>query len=290
MININKIRVATNFLLKPFLVGAGFVMTLSPVFMMDAAVAGVFHASHTAFYEVSIGRVDDKSSIVDARGRMVVQWGLTCDGWTTHQRLIVGMAPGEGEPIVSETTISSFESLDGKTYSFDSEMKIGGETAELVRGKVNRPGPGQPGSARYSEPHGLILDLPGNTVFPFEHTIAVLEAAERGERRAFSYYFDGSQPDKSPMVANSLILGKSRHPSEGAQNTFGKLSDAKWWSVRLAMFDGQAARPGNEVPEFEMTQLLQENGVVRRFVFDFGDFTLIAALVEIEEIARPKCG
>ena len=275
---------------KTALGGAGLAMALLATFTTAPALAGMPHASHTAFYELSIGRVDAKSNIVDARGRMVAEWRLTCEGWTTNQRLIVSMAPGEGEPIASEVTMTSFESLDGKAYSFDSETKVGDETIELVRGKAKRPGPGQPGLARYSEPRGLVLELPGNTVFPFEHTIEVLKAAERGERRAFSYYFDGSQPDIAPMAANSLILGKSRQAREGAQNTFGKLSDAKWWSVRLAMFDGQAAGSGNEAPEFEMTQLLQENGVVRRFEFDYGDFTLVAALVKIEEIARPKCG
>jgi hypothetical protein len=275
---------------KTALAGAFLTMALSLTGVSSSALAGVTHASHTAFYELSIGRVDANSNIVDARGRMVAEWRLTCRGWTTNQRLIVSMAPGEGEPIASEVTMTSFESLDGKAYSFDSETKIGGETVELVRGKAKRPGPGLPGMARYSEPRGLVLDLPGNTVFPFEHTIEVLEAAARGERRAFSYYFDGSQPEISPMAANSLILGTSRKPEDGAQNTFGKLSDANWWLVRLAMFDGQAATSGNEAPEFEMTQLLQENGVVRRFEFDYGDFTLVAALVKIEEIARPKCG
>lgn len=251
--------------------------------------ASVTHASHRAFYEINIGRVDASSNIVDARGRMVAEWREACDGWTTNQRLVVSMAPGEGEPINSEVTLTSFESTDGKAYTFDSETKIGGETVELVRGKAERPGPGQPGKATYSVPSGTSLDLPADTVFPFEHTIKVLEAAERGERRSFNYYFDGSQPDISPMAANSLILGKPRDPSDGAQNTFGDLTDRKWWSIRLAMFDGRKPESGGEEPEFEMTQLLQDNGVVRKFEFDYGDFSLVAALVDIEEIDRPEC-
>lgn len=266
-----------------------FAVALSATVASGSAQADVTHASHRAFYEISIGRVDFNSNIVDARGRMVAEWRQACDGWTTNQRLIVSMAPSEGDPIESEVTMTTFESLEGDAYSFDSETKVGGETVEQVRGNAKRPGRGLPGTATYSEPRGLKLDLPGNTVFPFEHTIEILEAAERGERRAISYYFDGSQPGISPMIANTLILGKPSNATVGKYKKFGKLSDAKWWSVRLALFDGKAVGSGNEAPEFEMTQLLQDNGVVRKFEFDYGKFTLVAGLVKIVEIAEPKC-
>lgn len=270
--------------------GLGLTLSLAGIAVSAPAQAGVTHASHRAFYEIEIGRVDSGSSIVDARGRMVAEWREACDGWTTNQRLVVSMAPGEGEPIDSEVTLTSFESLDGTSYTFDSETKIGGETVELVRGKAERPGPGQAGNAVYTVPAGTRLDLPANTVFPFEHTITVLEAAERGDRRSFAYYFDGSQPDISPMAANSLILGQPRAASDGTQNSFGDLTDRKWWSIRLAMFDGRTPGSGSEEPEFEMTQILQDNGVVRKFEFDYGEFSLVAALVEIEAIDRPSCG
>lgn len=267
-----------------------FAVILATAGVGSIAQAGVTHASHRAFYEISIGRVDPSSTIIDARGRMVAEWREACEGWTTTQRLLVSMAPGEGEPIKSEVKMTSFERSDGTEYTFDSETMIGGEIVEAVQGKAERQGPGQAGTATYEVPRGTVVEFPADTVFPFEHTIAVLEAAERGEKRAFSFYFDGSQPDISPMISNSLILGKSRDGAEGAQNQFGALSDRNWWSVRLAMFDGSPTSSGSEKPEFEMTQILQDNGIVRKFEFDYGEFSLVAALVEIEEIERPKCG
>ncbi len=270
--------------------GAILAVSFGTSALANMAQAGVTHASHRAFYEISIGRVDPSSTIIDARGRMVAEWREACEGWTTTQRLLVSMAPGEGEPINSEVKMTSFERIDGTEYTFDSQTMIGGETVEAVQGKAERPGLGQAGTATYQIPRGTVVEFPADTVFPFEHTIAVLEAAERGEKRAFSYYFDGSQPDISPMASNALILGKTRAGGDGDQNQFGALSDHNWWSVRLAMFDGSRASSGNEEPEFEMTQILQDNGVVRKFEFDYGDFSLVAALVEIEEIERPKCG
>lgn len=271
-----------------------FHATLAVVFattgLGSTAQAGVTHASHRAFYEISIGRVDPGSTIIDARGRMVAEWREACEGWTTTQRLLVSMAPGEGEPIKSEVKMTSFERSDGTEYTFDSETMIGGEIVEAVQGRAERAGPGKAGTATYNVPRGTVVEFPADTVFPFEHTIAVLEAAQRGEKRAFSYYFDGSQPDISPMASNALILGKPRDGADGDQNGFGALSDHVWWPVRLAMFDGSPASSSNEKPEFEMTQILQDNGVVRKFEFDYGEFSLIAALVEIEDIDRPECG
>lgn len=262
---------------------------LAALLVPDSAGAVVTHASHRAFYEISIGHVETGSQIVDARGRMVAEWNRACDGWTSSQRLVVSMAPGEGEPINSEVVMTSFEALDGTLFSFDSETRIGGETVEAVKGAAERAGPGKAGRATYKEPRGVALDLPPDTVFPFEHTIAVIEAAERGEKRAFSHYFDGSQPENAPMAANSLILGKARDATDGSENGFGELSAHKWWPVRLAMFASSAGRGLNEEPEFEITQILQDNGIVRRFEFDYGEFSLVAALVEIEEIAPPRC-
>jgi len=279
------------------------MMTCSRRYLLHAAVAAVLffavrpeayaasatHASHRAFYEISIGRVDQGSSILDARGRMVTEWRRACEGWTTSQRLVVSMAPGEGEPIDSEVTLTSFENADGTEYVFDSEIRIGGETVELVRGRAAREAPGKVGKVTYEEPAGLSLDLPADTVFPFEHTLVLLDAAERGDRRAFNHYFDGSQPEISPLASNALILGKPRDGADGQFAQFGELTARKWWPIRLAMFNGRASHGGEEQPEFEMTQNLQDNGIVRSFEFDYGDFSLVASMVELEELDAPRC-
>jgi len=274
---------------RRYLVHAAVAAVLFFAVRPEAYAASATHASHRAFYEISIGRVDQGSSILDARGRMVTEWRRACEGWTTSQRLVVSMAPGEGEPIDSEVTLTSFENADGTEYVFDSETRIGGETVELVRGRAAREAPGKVGKVTYEEPAGLSLDLPADTVFPFEHTLVLLDAAERGDRRAFNHYFDGSQPEISPLASNALILGKPRDGADGQFAQFGELTARKWWPIRLAMFNGRVSHGGEEQPEFEMTQNLQDNGIVRSFEFDYGDFSLVASMVELEELDAPRC-
>jgi hypothetical protein len=163
---------------------------------------------------------------------------------------------------------------------------IGGEVAEEVRGRAERPARGEPGVANYSVPADLKIELPKNTLFPFEHTLSVIAAGQKGTVQETSYYFDGSQPELSPMVASLLILGGTRAAAEGAGADLGPVTNHPWWSVRMAMFPNATSQTE---PEFEMTQDVQDNGVVRRFVFDYGDFTMIASLVRIEELERARC-
>ena len=88
------------------------------------------------------------------------------------------------------------------------------------------------------------------------------------------------------MLANMLILGGARPANEGPGASLGAVTDHKWWSVRMALFPNSESQTE---PEFEITQDVQDNGVVRRFVFDYGDFSMVAKLVRIEELDRAQC-
>lgn len=262
-------------------VAIGLVTVAGPV-----SAATIQHAPHRGFYEVTLGKTDPSSQIRDVRGRMVAEWAHSCDGWTANQRLAVTLERQNGVNLDSEVTASSFESSDGTRFQFSSKSTIGGELAEEVRGKAERPARGKPGVAVYTVPADTRIELPADTLFPFEHTLALIAIAEDGKITDSSHYFDGSQPELSPMLASMLILGGSRPAEQGAGADLGAVTQHKWWSVRMAMFPQAESQTE---PEFEMTQDVQDNGVVRRFVFDYGDFTMVASLVRIEELERANC-
>lgn len=251
-----------------------------------AEAASVQHVAHRGFYEVTLGRSDPSSSIRSVDGRMVAEWAHSCDGWTANQRLAVTMQRQNGRDIESEVNATSFESVDGTNYQFSSKSTIGGEVAEEVRGKAERPGRGKPGVAIFSVPADLKIELPADTLFPFEHTLFVINAGEIGTTLVSRPYFDGSQPELAPMTLSMLMLGGARAADKGVGADLGTITDHKWWSVRLALF---ANATTESEAHFEFTQDFQDNGVVRRFVFDYGDFTMVASLVRIEELDRAQC-
>ena len=257
-----------------------------PAATKPADAAAVQHAAHRGFYEVTLGKSDASSPIRSVNGRMVAEWAQSCDGWTANQRLVVTLKRHNGADVDSEVTASSFESSDGTKFQFSSKSTIGGEVAEEVRGKAERPARGKPGIATFSIPAGTKIELPPDTLFPFEHTLSVIAAGEKGTVQESSHYFDGSQPELSPMVASMLIIGGVRAADEGPAANLGAVTEHKWWSVRMAMFSKSESQTE---PEFEMTQDVQDNGVVRRFVFDYRDFSMVASLVRIEELDRAQC-
>ena len=63
----------------------------------------------------------------------------------------------------------------------------------------------------------------------------------------------------------------------------GQFGQNGYWPVQTAYFK-PAAKAAE--PEYEINYSMQSNGVVRRYVIDYGDFTIIAELMKLEALPR----
>ena len=244
------------------------------------------HVPHIGFYELKLYKRAPSSTISNIQGRLVAEWSHSCHGWSSKQKMVLIMKDLSGKKINSQVNANSFESLDGKIYKFFSKSIVGGKVIEVVRGKVKRAARGMPGIATYELPLNKTIKLPGKTMFPYEHTLSIIDSGKIGTRQKSGYYFDGSQPNISPKKSTLIILGKARAPSEGLGIGLGKITERKWWRVRLALF----SKNKNKIsPEFEMTQDIQDNGVVRKFIFDYRNFSMTATLIKIQELDQASC-
>ncbi|MHA1567284.1 MAG: EipB family protein [Alphaproteobacteria bacterium] len=264
-----------------------FCGALLGVFAWVPGAAGAGLASHQALYELTLKSLRPNSNIVGAQGAMSVEWSRSCDGWTVNQRLRITLDLQSGPTQDTDVNFSSFESDDGLTYSFTTRTTSNGRVVDEYRGAVERVAAGEAAVARYSIPEDREVALPPGTVFPMAHTREVLDAAARGERTIWRRFFDGPRPDESPFGANVLITGGPGTGDEGPGAGLAPLMDSRWWPVRIAFFPGggQASEP-----DFEVEAKVQDNGVVREFVFDYGDFAMLATLSQIEALAEPVCG
>lgn len=242
---------------------------------------------HRALYELTLKTLTPNSNVVGAQGAMSVEWSHSCEGWTVNQRLRITLDLESGRSQETDVNFSSFESDDGLTYSFTTRTTSNGRVVDEFRGAVDRTAAGDASVARYSVPDGLEVVLPAGTVFPMAHTRDVLDAAARGERAIWRQFFDGPRPDESPFGANVLITGGPRTGDEGPGAGMAPLMNSRWWPLRIAFFPGGGQ--GSE-PDFEVEAKAQDNGVVREFVFDYGDFSMLAALSQIEPLDEPTCG
>ena len=60
------------------------------------------------------------------------------------------------------------------------------------------------------------------------------------------------------------------------RHELGEFGQKGYWPVQTAYFK-PAAKAAE--PEYEINYSIQSNGVVRRYVIDYGDFTIIAELI-----------
>lgn len=241
---------------------------------------------HRAFYEIKLQTADPDSNVSTAQGVMRQEWSQSCEGWVVGQRLLLNLEATNGAAVGTEVTFSSFEATDGSDYSFASKTVTNGEITDEYRGRARRPEPGALVEATYVVPEGQSRILPADTVFPMEHTRLLLAAAASGETRVSRLFFDGPRPQDSPFEANALILGEARPGDEGNAAGLGPITERPWWPVRVAFFPGGSRTPE---PDFELAADFQDNGVVRAYLFDYGDFVLDAELVRIEPLDVPSC-
>ena len=251
-----------------------------------SAAAATSLAPHQAFYSIKLRSADQGSNISSAKGVMRQEWNQSCEGWAVSQRMLLNLEASIGAAVSTEVHFSSFESTDSSEYNFTSRTVTNGEVTDEYRGRASRAEPGAEVEASYSVPVGESRLMPANTVFPMEHTRQLLAAADSGESRLSLPFFDGPRPQDSPFEANALILGEARAASEGTGAGLGPITERRWWSVRVAFFPGGSNDPE---PDFELAADFQDNGVVRAYQFDYGDFILEAELVRIEAHEVPAC-
>lgn len=248
-------------------------------------------ASHRAQYDLRLGHAVQSSPVNGARGRLVVEWQDTCEGFTTNQRLYTEFLTEDGGATVSDIWLSSWEARDNSLFRFTLTSLTNGAVDERVRGEARPGAKGAPaaamaGQAVYSEPKGERVPLPTNVLFPTAHMLALVTAARTGEHVLERSVFDGSRKDGLSDV--SAFIGRMQGPGaslgpKGLKNA-SPLMNARSWPVRLAFFTPAKA---DSLPDYEFAFRLYENGVATGLVFDYGEFVVIGTLRSIE--ALPGC-
>ena len=236
---------------------------------------------HRALYDMSLVSASRRSGIVGVSGGLAFEWAETCDGWTVEQRYKLRLLRTNGPETEMRTSYASWESKDGLGYRFNLRSQRDGVTDEEYRGSASLEAKGAAGSARYSKPEARTERLPAGTVFPTEHTELLIERARAGVRMFSRTVFDGTTEYGTMLI--SAFIGD---PLEVAADAEEPLTNVKGWRMRLAFFPLDT---GAASPEYEVGLELQENGIARSVVLDYGDFTIRGVLADVERLPRPGC-
>jgi hypothetical protein len=262
-------------------------LTLSPqVQAAGALAAGLSPQPHRAVYDLSLKRATN-ANVVEAGGRLVMEWAADCEGHVLNQRILTRLVDSEGEEVLNDYQVTSWESLDGASFRFSSRNEINGELVEEVSGSAKLERPGGPGRVSFTKPEAASLDLPAGVLFPTEHTLAVIRAARAGKRMVELPLFDGSGTDA--LFSTFSVIGDPDRKAPEAER-HAALEGVVSWPVHLAYFPIPPKPEQPEgVPEFETGMRLFENGVTGDLMLDYGGFKLGGVLSRLDALPRPSC-
>ena len=236
---------------------------------------------HRAFYEMQLGVADQNSNVQAVTGRSAFTLDRDCDGWHSNEEYLIEFGGKEGRRDRILSRFESWESDNGDMYSFEISENSSFESAKDFDGFAEIKSGG--GDAYFSMADTMAVPLPADTYFPMRHLNAIIDSAENGKTMLAASVFTGAKPDDALLSTNTVIGGWR---GEEAAIQMGKFGQNGYWPVQIAYFKPAATAAA---PEYEIQYSMQPNGVIRRYIIDYGDFTIIAKLLKLESVETPIC-
>ena len=256
-------------------------MALMTALLPGAAWAAVELASHRAVYEVDIQKSTSASPVKSVAGRTAYTMQRHCDGWQSVEDYAVTFGLEEGHSdYISHYEIWESESGDAFSFSMHENSTLNGELR--FNGFAHRNDGIAEAFFVFGEDSDSAITLPEDTVFPVAHTHRLIEKARNGEKFFQSTLFLGGDEGESLYRVSSVIGNRK----QGSEPVLGTLGTDAYWPMRLAYFNPESLE---SVPEFELELNLQDNGVIRHYLVDYGDFSMAGSLESIEPLTEPDC-
>ncbi len=244
---------------------------------------------HRAAYEVRLLKATERSGIEAMSGRIVYEiTGNECEGLTIRYRFVTNITSSDST-YQTDQQISTFESPDGKEFTFLTKTFVDQRPESTVRGNAVRTPAGL--KVALAEPAERSLDLPDG-IFMSSHLIDVIEKAKAGESLVRAQVFDGSE-GADEVVLSSTFVGAAKlteKPLEGeTPEALDKLKGLKAWPVTISYFEGDPGKSAEVVPSYEASFLLYPNGVSRHLVMRYPDYSLVGELTSLEMLNAVPC-
>jgi hypothetical protein len=180
----------------------------------------------------------------------------------------------DGSLTKSVSDYITWESKDGKTLSFtlresDNDGKVKIDDA----GTATHTGPDNSGVIKYTTPANTVLKMPPGTLFPMQHTEALLAAGRAGKTFISPLLFDGTSADGA-QATFITVLGH-HGPEKAKWPALDKFASTE---VDIAFFE---RKNDDETPDFRTSMRYYENGVATGLGLDFGDFVMTGKLASL---------
>jgi hypothetical protein len=230
--------------------------------------------SHKATYSIHLDKSND--DISDAIGEMTINIFDTGDGYVFEQNSTLTLYNSDGveeeQIVTNHTTWQGY----GGDYRFTCRTIRNGEE-ETIKGHVVKRGDNKTAEVIYQLPTPTQVWIPYKTVFPLDHLIRSLEAAQKGEPSLTMPIFDGSNETYEAVKVDTLfgMPQPSKLKLKNETENTGEMHLNTMWPMHISVYPLESPSPD---PEYEMSQNVLEGGIIRDMTLDYGAFAIKAEL------------
>jgi hypothetical protein len=275
----------------------------------DLKPSAVKLASHRAIDEMKVGDTRSGSGVTDLTGRMVFEIsGSACEGYKQNVRFVMETTNRDGASSTTDMRSSSWEDGAAGRYGFTvsnycdqeqtdstagnalrvtaaNDKPAGDKTAgEKAPEKVVAPAAKGAGEVELTKPAPTQIKLPGKVVFPVQHSMMPIDAAQANKSLLEADLYDGSDRGEKVYATAAVIVKavKAEPASITAKvKNSEKLAGLPSWPVSISYFD-KAKENEDSLPVYEIAFRYFANGVSENLMIDYGDFSISGARKEIE--------
>ncbi len=238
---------------------------------------------HRAVYAMNLAGSSGVGGPSQVRGVMFYEMVETCEAWKIDTKVLLRSVYGGDEEIENLRKIQTWEAKDGLGFRFRLDESAQGQVEQQLRGVAVIDGPNLAGVAEFSAPQSTQSDLPKGATFPTRHMAELIRRSTAGDTHFTRVVFDGASLDDPYEV--SALIGDAP-ASVLAPEIQATLGEGARWKARLAYFPVSKSA---ETPEFELSVLYRDDGIVENIRQDYDDHSLDARLRQIEFLSRPFC-
>ena len=232
--------------------------------------------SNRQTFDVSLERTS--GSVVAARGRTVIEFRVTCDGYRTLQRSVADLVSAHGDVTRTDFSSQYWESRDGRTMRFEIANRQDGKITESQKGTAALISNGTGRVALASR--NTTISLPLGTIFPTGETLEVLNAAMKGAASVTRTVYQGG--GHGALYISTATIGPplaKPDTTEDAKDASGMLKGVRAWPVLISFFP-----PDAETPDSEVATRMYANGLLGSLSLVYPDYTLRAHLTRVERL------
>jgi len=245
---------------------------------------------HRAVYDMKLGDTEEESGIAGLSGRMVYDFsGNACEGYSVNFRFVTEFQDTNGGSQITDLQTTSFEEPKAESYQFLSKTFVDQELVEATRGTA-RAGSGAK-TVELKEPSEKSLEIGKEVLFPTEHLLAILKAAEEGVHFLAADIYDGAETGEKVYATTTVIGAKTLSPVKaGSTGPEAPLAGLSYWPVTVAYFDpSEENATGELLPVYQLSFWLYENGISGQLKLDYGDFTIKGQMASLELYDEADC-